>query len=115
MKNLVKTLVAALIMTTLVSAATTDVRLPDAAMNGDSATVYSLLKQPATDVNAAQGDGSTALLWVSYDGDVQTTQALLKAGASVKAVTRIGSMSPLFMAAKNGNPAVVEALLNAGA
>src|SRR5262245_26017103 len=65
MKNLGRIVIAALVMTTFVSAAAKDLRLPDAAMNGDSATVYSLLKQPGVDVNAAQGDGSTSLHWAA--------------------------------------------------
>src|SRR5262249_2528362 len=89
-------------------------KLPDAAMQGDKATVAALLKQ-GTDVNAAQGDGTTALHWAAYHGDLEMTKALLKAGANVKAATRIGSMTPLYMACQNGNPAVIEALLNAGA
>src|SRR5262249_2959207 len=110
MKNLGRILIAALIMSTVVSAAFNDTKLPDAAMTGDSATVYSLVKEPGREVNTAQGDGSTALHWAAYRGDVEMTQALLKAGASVTAATRIGAMTPLFMAAKNGNPAVIEAL-----
>src|SRR5579862_2613452 len=67
-----------------------DAKLSDAAMQGDKATVASLLKQ-GIDVNSAQGDGSTALHWAAYHGDLEMTRALLKAGASVKAATRISA------------------------
>src|ERR1044071_2306109 len=99
MKKLGRIIIVALIMATVAAGAAKDSRLPDAAMNGDSATVNSLLKQAGIDVNAPQGDGSTALHWAAYRGDLEMTQALLKAGASVKAATRIGAMTPLFMAA----------------
>jgi uncharacterized protein len=89
-------------------------QLADAAMRGDAAAVFALLKN-GVDVNEAQGDGSTALHWAAYNGDVEMTRALLKAGAGVKAATRIGSLTPLFMAARNGNVEVMEALIQAGA
>jgi uncharacterized protein len=91
-----------------------DSTLVDAVRQRDAATARALIAQGA-DVNAADGDGSTALHWAAGNGDLALTQALLKAGASVKAVTRIGGMSPLFMAARNGNAAIVDALLKAGA
>src|SRR5437016_3722479 len=133
MSNITKIVFGLLMMTVLASAvavvglvpasilvaagftpASENAKLPDAAMQGDKATVAALLKQ-GTDANAAQGDGSTALHWAAYHGDLEMTKALLKAGANVKAATRIGSMTPLYMACQNGNPAVIEALLNAGA
>lgn len=106
--------VAGLLVTAVASAATADTRLIDAVKQRDAVAVRSLIAE-GVDVNAADGDGSTALHWAANTGDVTLTQTLLKAGASVKAVTRIGGMSPLFMAAKNGNPAVISALLQAGA
>src|SRR5215470_14548136 len=48
----------------LMSAATGDTRVVEAAMKGDRDTVRTLLKQ-AADVNAAQGDGMTALHWAA--------------------------------------------------
>src|SRR6185436_587676 len=114
MNMLGRSFLAGLVMATLLSAAIEDARLADAAMQGNKAAVQSLLKQ-GVDVNAAQGDGSTALHWAASRGDLEMTQALLKAGASVKSVTRIGAMTPLFMAARGGNAAVIGALLDAGA
>ena len=90
-----------------------DTRLADAAMQGDKTALQTLLQQKA-DVNAAQGDGTTALHWAAYREDVEMVRLLLKAGADVKAETRIGSMTPLFMAAKTGNAQTVELLVNAG-
>jgi len=94
--------------------AAAETRVADAAEKGDRNTVRSLLKQ-AVDVNAAQGDGMTALHWAALNGDTEMAQMLLYAGANVKAMTRLGGFTPLFMAGKNGNAGVVEALLKGGA
>lgn len=105
---------AGLFVATLASAATGGSSLVEAVKARDGAKARALIAQGA-DVNAADGDGSTALHWAASQGDLALTEALLKAGARVSAVTRIGGMSPLFMAARNGNPAIVSALLKAGA
>ncbi len=73
-----------------------------------------LLKQ-AADVNAAQGDGMTALHWAAMKNDAELAQTLLYAGANVRATTRIGNYTPLLLAAKNGNAAVMEPLIANGA
>src|SRR6516225_5083743 len=97
-----------------VAAAANETRVADAAMKGDKDTVRSLI-QKAVDVNAAQGDGMTALHWAALNGDAELAQMLLYAGASVKATTRLGGYNPLYMAAKSGHVAVIDTLLNAGA
>lgn len=86
----------------------------DAAMNGDADRVVALLRSGA-DVNAAQGDGMTALHWAAYNGRVGLVETLLAAGASTGVTTRIGSYTPLHHAARNGFADVVEALIAAGA
>jgi ankyrin repeat protein len=86
----------------------------DAAMKRDIDAVRTLLKNGA-DVNAAQGDGMTALHWAARNGDAELTQMLLFAGANVKATTRLGGYTPLLMAAKQGHAAVIAALLTGGA
>ena len=96
----------------LLSAASAPVA--DAAMQGDRDAVLNLLKQHA-DVNAAQGDGSTALHWAAEKDDVDMAQALIAAGADVKATSRLGSLTPLFLAARNGDAAMIELLLKSGA
>ena len=68
----------------LMNAATGDTRVSEAAMKGDKDTVRNLLKQ-AADVNAAQGDGMTALHWAAFKGDAEMTEVLLYAGANIKA------------------------------
>jgi len=91
-----------------------DTRLADSAMQGDRAAVQALLQQKV-DVNAPQGDGTTALHWAAYRDDVEMAKLLVKAGANIKAATRIGGMTPLFMAAKNGNAAIIDLLIKSGA
>lgn len=88
--------------------------LPDAASKGDLATVRALIAA-RTNVNAAQGDGMTALHWAAERGDLPMATVLLKAGAKVTPVTRNGAYTPLHIAARAGNGAVVKALLAAGA
>ncbi len=86
----------------------------DAAMRSDLETVRALVKQGA-DVNAAQGDGMTALHWAAQNGDVTLVEVLVYAGANPSAATRNGAYTPLHLAARAGNAQVAEALLQAGA
>ena len=85
----------------------------DAAMHEDINTVRALLREGA-DVNAAQGDGMTALHWSALTGDVATAEVLLYAGAVVEPTTRLGGYTPLHLAALEGNGDVVARLLEAG-
>jgi ankyrin repeat protein len=91
-----------------------DSTIADAEMRGDTALVRSLIKQGA-DVNAAQGDGMTALHWAANHGDVEQTRMLIYAGARLEAATRNGNYTPLHLAARTGKASVVKALLDAGA
>ena len=83
-------------------------------MKRDTDAVRTLLKN-GEDVNAAQGDGMTALHWAARNGDAELTQMLLYAGANVKATTRLGGYTPLLMAADQGHATVIAALLSGGA
>jgi uncharacterized protein len=105
--------VGALSLSALLSAAPSS-PVADAAMQGDRDAVRVLLKQ-AADVNAAQGDGMTALHWAAMKGDADLAQTLLYAGANVRATTRIGSYTPLILAAKSGSAVVMTPLLKSGA
>ncbi len=86
----------------------------DAVMAGDAVAVRAMLKAGA-DVNAAQGDGMTALHWAAMKGHAELAQMLLYAGASHGATTRLGAYTPLHLAAKQGSAAIVDALVSAGA
>ena len=106
--------VAALCLTLLVSAATPpDSPVADAAMRGDQGSVRVLLKQGA-DVNAAQGDGMTALHWAADRGNLEMARMLVYAGASLAAVTRMAEYTPLHLASRAGHGPVVRALLESG-
>ncbi|MGE0462192.1 MAG: ankyrin repeat domain-containing protein [Vicinamibacterales bacterium] len=85
----------------------------EAARHGDKDAVRALLKQ-GVDVNAAEGDGMTALHWAARAGDAELVQMLLYGGANVKAATRLGAYTPLMMAAQAGHSAVVAALIAGG-
>jgi uncharacterized protein len=108
-----KTLISGLCMAVLVSAAG-DPRLSEAAMQGNKDTVRALLKQ-RVDVDASQGDGTTALHWAAFRDDLDMAKMLIAAGANVKAETREGAITPLFMACTNGNAAMIDLLLKSGA
>ncbi len=73
-----------------------------------------LLKDGA-DVNAAQGDGMTALHWAARQGAIDTVRMLLFAGGNVRATTRLGGYTPLLLASQAGHAPVIEALIKAGA
>src|SRR5689334_19884632 len=65
------------------------------------------------DVNAIQGDGTTALHWAVYKVDADLARALLARGAKPDVMNKYGS-SPLAEAVKVGNARLVEMLLDAG-
>src|SRR5436190_15115596 len=90
--------------------ATTESPVADAAARGDRDGVKALLKQ-AADVNAAQGDGMTALHWAAMIGDADLAQMLIVAGANVKATTRLGAYTPLYLASQQGHGKVIQALI----
>ncbi|MDE2981467.1 MAG: ankyrin repeat domain-containing protein [Gemmatimonadota bacterium] len=91
-----------------------DSPVADAAQRGDLAVVRRLLRDGA-DVNAAQGDGMTALHWAAERGNHELAEVLLYAGARVDAGTRIGHYTPLHLAARAAHGQVVALLLDADA
>ena len=90
-----------------------DLRMVEAAKRKDPAAVRSLLEQQV-DVNAAEGDGATALMWAVHAHDAQTADLLIRSGANVNAANDNG-VTPLWLACTNGNAAMVEKLLKAEA
>ncbi|HYN09844.1 MAG TPA: ankyrin repeat domain-containing protein [Vicinamibacterales bacterium] len=85
----------------------------DAAQRADTDAVRTLLRDGA-DVNAAQGDGMSALHWAALNGDLKTMDVLLYAGATTESLTRVGNYTPLHLASSRGHGAVVARLLEAG-
>ena len=88
-------------------------RVVDAAKEQDLAALRALLQSHA-DVNAAQGDGATALHWAAHWNSLATTKLLIRFGAKVNAANDLG-VTPLSLACVNANPELVGVLLAAGA
>src|SRR5688572_20474738 len=112
MKQIFASLAVVLALSIGVNAAESPIA--DAAARGDRETVKALLKK-AADVNAAQGDGMTALHWAAMNGDADLVQMLIVAGANVRATTRLGTYTPLYLASQQGHGQVIQALVKAGA
>jgi ankyrin repeat protein len=102
-----------MLITVLTAVLLAGVPLIEAAKSSDTAAVRALLQKKA-DVNAVQGDGTTALLWASYKDDLEIADLLIRAGANVNAANDLGA-TPLWTASENGSAAMVTRLLQAGA
>ena len=90
-----------------------DLRLIDAVKNRDGEAVKTLLAQHV-DVNAAQGDGATALHWAAHFDDQGMADSLLRAGARPNSADDTG-VTPIYLACLNRSRTMVEKLLSAGA
>jgi ankyrin repeat protein len=88
--------------------------LTEAIKSGQRAAAIDIIANKSADVNAAEADGSTALLWAANLNDVDLAERLLKAGADPKVRNRLGA-TPLAEAAFNSNTEMIKALLDAGA
>jgi uncharacterized protein len=88
--------------------------LADLIRAGNREAVLAAITSPEVDVNAAEPDGSTALLWATYKVDHELVRALLKAGAKANVTTLYGA-SALGEAVKLGDVELVRMLLDARA
>ena len=113
MRRIISTVGLVVMLSVGMNASFADAPVADAAAKGDREAVKTLLKS-AADVNAAQGDGMTALHWAAMNGDVELAQMLIFAGANVRATTRLGTYTPLYLASQQGHGKVIQALLKAG-
>src|SRR5579863_7673701 len=107
-----KTLIAFVLAAGLVLAA--DSPLAVAIKSGQRTAAIDMIAKKSADVNAAEADGSTPLLWTANLNDADLALRLLKAGANPKVRNRLGS-TPLGEAALNANTELIKALLDAGA
>ncbi|HYE85602.1 MAG TPA: ankyrin repeat domain-containing protein [Vicinamibacterales bacterium] len=110
--KLLAVVLSAALSTSIAASGPSDIA--NAAQAKNAAAVKKLLKDGA-DVNAAQGDGMTALHWAALNGDAELASMLLYAGANVGAKTRIGGYTPLHLAAQVGAANVIAPLVAAGA
>src|SRR5258708_15252014 len=94
------------------TAAAEDASLAGLIQAGHRDTALKMIAAGA-DVNAAQGDGTTALHWAVYKIDADLVRALIERGAKPDVVNSYGS-SPLAEAAKVGNARLAGMLLDAG-
>ena len=93
---------------------TPEAPVADAARDGRVEEVRTLLRGGA-DVNAAHGDGMTALHWAAENGNAELAELLLFAGANVHAVTRLADYTPLHIASQGGRAMVGRVLIEQGA
>lgn len=87
--------------------------LLDSVRSNDHSAALAQLKAGG-DANAAEANGTTALVWAVHNGDLELVNQLIKAGARVNQQNHYGA-SAMSEAAVLGNVAIVEALLKAGA
>jgi uncharacterized protein len=105
-----KSLAFALALLPMLAAATD---LTDLIRSGERDSALAAIKAGA-DVNATQGDGSTALLWAVYKVDVELVRELLQHRANPNVRNKLGA-SPLAEAANLANAELVSLLLKAKA
>lgn len=113
MQRIVKIVAALGAVAVVCGAASADTRLIQAVKAQDEARARALLKQ-RIDVNAQQGDGSTALHYAAYFDNIAIADMLIRAGARPDSANDLGS-TPLHLACNNRNATMVTRLLAAKA
>ena len=88
--------------------------LTDLIRAGNREAVLAAITSPDIDVNVADPDGSTPLLWATYKVDHEMVRALLKKGAKAKVTNNFGD-TPLTEAVKLADAQIAGMLLEAGA
>jgi len=111
-----KTLIIAAIAAASALAADSQLGAPvaEAIKSGKRPEAIDMIAKKSADVNAAEADGSTAILWAASGNDADLVSRLLKAGANPTVRNQLGA-TPLTEAAFNANTEMIKALLDAGA
>lgn len=91
-----------------------DAPLAGAIKSGQRAAAIEMIAKKSADVNAAEADGTTPVLWAVTLNDTDLAVRLLKAGANPNVRNQLGA-TPLVEAAFNANAEMIKALLQAGA
>jgi ankyrin repeat protein len=94
------------------AAALADSPLADLIEDGRRAAALELIAE-GSDVNAAQGDGTTPLHWAAYKLDVELARLLLDRGANADTQNLYGA-SPLGEAVKSAHVPLTKLLLESG-
>ena len=99
---------------TFAAAASPPLTLGDLVRAGKRESVLAAITSPDVDVNEKAPDGSTALMWATFNADRDLVRALLKAGAKADVTNRYGATA-LSEAVKLDDLELVRLLLDAGA
>jgi ankyrin repeat protein len=91
-----------------------DAGLANSIKSGQRAAAVEMIAKKSADVNAAEADGTTPLIWAANLNDADLVSRLLKAGGNPNARNKLGS-TPLTEAALNANGEMIQALLASGA
>ena len=113
MKSPAPWLCSIVLLLTTPAVSSADVRLLDAVVKGDRNAVQQLLRS-RVDVNAAQPDGSTALMLAAERDDVDVARLLIRANANVNAANEYGATA-LSVACARGHADLVKLLIEAKA
>jgi ankyrin repeat protein len=105
--------IATICVLVLAGKAQAEPALADLIKAGDREAALEMIRA-GTDVNAAQGDGTTPLHWAVYKIDSGLVKALLAHGAKADVKNNFGA-SPLAEAVKVADTGLVRMLLKAGA
>ena len=88
--------------------------LGDLVRAGKRESVLAAITSPDVNVNEKAPDGSTALMWATFNADRELVRALLKAGAKANVTSKYGATA-LAEAIKLDDIELVRTLLDAGA
>lgn len=114
-KPAIRTLTLLLLgVSSLSVAASPPLTLGDLVRSGKRESVLAAITSPDVDVNEKAPDGSTALMWATFNVDRELVRALLKAGAKADVTNRYGGTA-LAEAVKLEDIELVRLLLDAGA